>query len=140
MTTLVSSLILFFNYSFFFLYMYKRKNLNEHKSFEFQMLIWSSTIHKLTVDVKDKIKTHKSPGLCFKLVFCLENDKLSWNLYWHKNSLDKCIHISALQSRMFKLRESTRVMLSSVLVFGVCECKHPHWLLSKTFLYTLRTF
>ena len=73
-------------------------------------------------------------------LFCLENDKLSWNSYWHKNSSYKCIHISALQSRKLRLRESTRLILSSLLLLGFASLNVPPWLLSKTFLYTLRTF
>ena len=90
--------------------------------------------------LKIKLKHTNLLDFVSSSLFCLENDKLSWNSYWHKYSSYMCIHISALQSRKLRLRESTRLTLSSVLVFGVRELKLPPWLLSKTFLYTLRTF
>ena len=75
--------------------------------------------------LKIKLKHTNLLDFVSSSLFCLENDKLSWNSYWHKNSSYKCIHISALQSRKLRLRESTRLMLSSALVFGVREFKRP---------------
>ena len=75
--------------------------------------------------LKIKLKHTNPLDFISSSLFCLENDKLSWNSYWHKNSSYKCIHISALQSRKLRLRESTRLTLSSVLVFGVHEFKRP---------------
>ena len=88
-----------------------------------------------------KIKLKHTDLLDFvsRSLFCLGNGKLSWNLYWHKNSSYKCIYILALLSRKLRLIESIRLTLSSVLVLGVRKFKHP-WLLSKKSLYTLRTF
>ena len=71
-------------------------------------------------------------------LFCLEKDKLSWNLYWHKNSSYKYIHMSALQSRKLMLREPIRLMFSFVLVFGLHKFKCPPLTAFKNIL--LRTF
>ena len=90
--------------------------------------------------LKIKLKHTNILDFVSSSLFCLENDKLSWNSYWHKNSSYKCIHILVLQSRKLRMKESTRLTLSSVLVFGVREFKRTSWLLSKIFLYTLRTF
>ena len=89
---------------------------------------------------KTKLKHTSLLDFVSSSLFYLENNKLSWNSYWHKNYSYKCKHISALQSRMLRLRESIRLMLNSVLMFGVCKFKRPPWLFSKTFLHTLRTF
>ena len=71
--------------------------------------------------------------------FCLENDKLSWNSYWHINSSYKCIHIFSLQSR--KLRQSQpdwRSVLCSCM--GFASLNVPPWLLSKNSYNALRVF
>ena len=90
--------------------------------------------------LKIKLKHTNLLDFVSSSLFFPENDKLSWNSYWHKNSSYKCIHISALQSRKLRLRESTRLILSSLLLLGFASLNVPPWLLSKTFLYTLRTF
>ena len=89
---------------------------------------------------KTKLKHTSLLDFVSSSLFYLENNKLSWNSYWHKNYSYKCKHISALQSRMLRLRESIRLMLNSVLMFRVCKFKRPPWFFSKTFLHTLRTF
>ena len=90
--------------------------------------------------LKIKLKHTNLLDFVSSSLFCLENDKLSWKSYWHKHSSCNCIHISALQSRKLRLRESTRLILSSLLLLGFASLNVPPWLLSKTFLYTLRAF
>ena len=74
-----------------------------------------------------KIKLENTNLLDFvsSSLFGLENGKLSWNSYWHKSYSYKRIHTLALQSRKLRLRQSPRMMLSYVLVFGVHEFKRP---------------
>ena len=94
--------------------MIRTSNVNTIKCY----IIWA-----LILKIKSKHKNLQNFVSSF--LFCLENNKLSWNSYWHKNSLYKCIQISALLLRKLRLRESTRMTLNSVLVFGVREFKHP---------------
>ena len=77
------------------------------------MLIRSSTT-QFEGMLKIKLKYTNLLDFVSSSSCCLENEKLSWNSYWHKNSSYKCIHISALQSRKLRQIELPRLTLSSV--------------------------
>ena len=90
--------------------------------------------------LKIKLKNTNLLDFVSSSLFSLENEKLTWNSYWHKSYSYKRIHTLALQSRKLRLRESSRMTLSYVLVFGIHEFKRPPLTAFKTFLYTLRMF
>ena len=62
--------------------------------------------------------------------------KLELTQKFFKQFEQKCIHISVLQSRKLRLRESTRLKLSSVLMFGVCQFECPPLTALKNILIT----